>query len=86
MGITTRGYRAVSSSSLEWGQITINSMIMEKGAIDFAFKQKVTLQSQPVHKQLGTRYMTYTRYGLKTFTQNAKKVYNLKIEAQATGA
>jgi len=59
---------------------------MEKGAIDFAFKQKVKLTSQPVHKQLGTRYMTYARYGLKTFTQNAKKIYNLKLQAQATGA
>jgi len=86
LDITSRGYRAVSSSSSEWGQITINCLIMEKGAIDFAFKQKVKLTSQPVHKQLGTRYMTYARYGLKTFTQNAKKIYNLKLQAQATGA
>jgi len=86
LDITSRGYRAVSSSSTEWGQITINCLIMEKGAIDFAFKQKVKLVSQPVHKQLGTRYMTYTRYGLKTFVQNAKKIFNLKIQAQATGA
>lgn len=83
MDITTRGYRAVSSSSGEWGEITLNALIMEKWAIDFAFKEKTKLYTQPVHKQLGTRYMTHVRYGIKTFAQGAKKVYNLKLQAQA---
>ena len=86
MDITTRGYRAVSSSSNEWGAITLNALVMSKRAVDFAFKEKVKLYTQPVHKQLGTRYMTHVRYGIKTFAQGAKKMYNLKLLAQAAGA
>jgi len=83
LDIKTRGYRILSSSINKWGDVTLNALVMEKGAIDFAFKSKVKLYTQPVHKQLGTRYMTHVRYGLKTFAQGAKKVYNLKLLAQS---
>jgi hypothetical protein len=56
---------------------------MQRGAIDFALRSPVKLDSQPIPKQLGTRYLTWVNYGKKTFTQNKKRMYNVKIVAQA---
>jgi hypothetical protein len=81
--IETRGYRALSSSIAKWGAVSLNTLVMQRGAIDFALRSPVKLDSQPIPKQLGTRYLTWVNYGKKTFTQNKKRMYNVKIVAQA---
>lgn len=78
-----RWYKVLSSSSSEWGAITIHNIIMEKWAIDMGLQKEVSMKTQDIHKQLGTRYMTWCRYGLKTFSQWAERMYDLKIVAAA---
>ena len=82
-----RGYKVLSSSLTaaadKFGAVTIHNLIMEKGAIDLGLQKEVSLKTQDVHKQLGTRYMTWARYGLKTFSEGAERMYDLKIQAQA---
>lgn len=82
-----RGYKVVSSALTaaadKFGQIIVHNLIMEKGAIDLAIQKQVSLKIQDVQRQLGSRYMTWTRYGIKTFSSGAEKMYDLWIEAQA---
>lgn len=78
-----RGYKVVSSSSSEWGAVTIYNILMEKWAIDMAIAKEVSLKTQDIHKQLGTRYMTWSRYWIKTFTSWAERMYALPIVSQA---
>lgn len=81
-----RGYKVLSSSlnasANKWGQATIHNVIMERGAIHLVMQKQVSLKVQDIQKQLGTRYMTYARYGIKTFTEGAERMYDLAIEAQ----
>lgn len=82
-----RGYKVLSTSLTaagdKWGAVTIHNLIMERGAIDVAIQKEVNLKTQDIHKQLGTRYMTWGKYWIKTFTEGAEKMYDLKIQAQA---
>jgi len=41
---------------------------MEKGAIDFVMRNEVMNKVESIQKQLGTRVITHTRYGIKTFS------------------
>lgn len=85
-----RGYKVVSTSMTaaanDFQAVVIHNILMEKGAIDFAMQKEVSLKTQDVHKQLATRYMTWTRYGIKTFTQGAERMYDLPIQSQAAEA
>ena len=82
-----RGYKVLSSSLTaagdKWGAVNIYNLIMEKGAIDVAIQKNVTLKVQDVPKQLAERFMTWTRYGIKTFTQGSERLYALPIQSQA---
>ena len=85
-----RGYKVVSTSmnaaANDFQAVTINNIIMERGSIDLVMQKQVSLKVQDVQKQLGTRYMTWARYGIKTFTQGAERMYALPIVAQAAEA
>lgn len=82
-----RGYKACSSNLTaaadKFGAFTINCPVMQKGAIHMVMQKEPGLKIQDVQKQLGTRYMLWARYGLKTFTEGAERMYNLKLVAQA---
>ena len=68
-----RGYKKIStnftSANNRAGAVIINCALMEKGAIDLGLQKEVNLKVQDVQKQLSTRFMTWARYGLKTFTE-----------------
>ena len=82
-----RGYKVLSSSLVaaadKWGAVTIHNLIMERGSIHLVMQKEVSLKVQDVQKQLGTRYMTWARYGIKTFSEGAERMYDLKIQSQA---
>ena len=81
-----RGYKVVSSNlsaaADKFDDVVIHNLIMEKWAIDLSIQKQVSLKIQDVQKQLGTRYITWTKYGIKTFSSGAEKMYDLKIVAQ----
>lgn len=85
-----RGYKVLSTSMTaaadDWGTVVIHNILMERGAIDFAMQKQVSLKTQDVHKQLATRYMTWTRYWIKTFSEGAERMYDLPILSQAAEA
>ena len=71
--VSKRGYRVLSSSltaaSDKWGAVTIHNVAMEKGSIHLALRNNVMTKVESIQKQLGTRFITHTRYGLKTFSE-----------------
>jgi len=88
--VSKRGYKVVSSSMTaaanDWQAVVIHNIIMERGSIDLVMQKQVSLKVQDVQKQLGTRYMTWARYGIKTFAQWAERMYDLPIQSQAAEA
>ena len=81
-----RGYKKVSqtltNAANKWGALVIECPIMQRGSIHLVMQKEPGLKVQDVQKQLGTRYMLWSRYGIKTFTQGAERMYNLKVVAQ----
>ena len=81
-----RGYKPTSSSLTasadKWGAFTIHNMIMEQGAIHLVMRNEVMLKVEDIQKQLGKRFITHTRYGIKTFSDWAERWYDLRIIAQ----
>lgn len=81
-----RGYKVLSqtltAAADKWAAVIIHNIIMEKGAIHLVMQKEVSLKIQDVHKQLGTRYMTWARYGIKTFEEGAERGFDLEIVAQ----
>ena len=81
-----RGYKPVSSDLTEnddkWWAITIHNIAMEKGSIHMVLRNAPMLKVQDVPKQLAERYMVWTRYWIKTFSEWAERMYDIRIEAQ----
>jgi len=79
-----RGYKVLSSSKGIWGAVTIHNMAMQHWAIELVMRNQVMLKEEDIQKQLGRRFTTHTRYGLKTFSEGAERMYDIKIVAQAS--
>ena len=88
--VSKRGYKVVSTSMTaaanDWQAVVIHNLVMEKGAIHLVMQKEVSLKVQDVQKQLGTRYMTWSRYGIKTFAEWAERMFDLAITSQAAEA
>ena len=85
--VSKRGYRKVSSSLTpaadKFGQLTIHSIIMARGSIHLVMQKGVNMKTSDIPLQLGTIYKVWARYGIKTFTQGAERMFDLPLEAQA---
>jgi len=78
-----RGYKVLSSSKGIWGAVTIHNIAMQHWAIELVIRNQVMLKEEDIQKQLGRRFTTHTRYGIKTFSEGAERMYDIKITAQA---
>lgn len=90
IGLEMRGYRIVSSSLTagadKFAAVISNCLVMARGAIDFALRSPVQLISEKIQKRLAWRYSAWCNYGKKTFAQNKKRMYVVKVVAQAAEA
>jgi hypothetical protein len=81
-----RGFKPVSqtlaAAGNKFGQFVIYNIAMEQGAIHLVLRNNVMLKEESIQKQLGRRFITHTRYGIKTFTEGAERMYALAIEAR----
>lgn len=83
---STKGYRVVSqtltNASDKWAAVIVNNCIMEKGSISLAVQKGINVITRDKPLQLGTNFFTWMRYGLKTFTEGADRMYRLQIIVQ----
>lgn len=82
-----RGYKPTSQTLThadnKWWAITIHNIAMEQGAIHLVMRNEVMLKVEDIQKQLGKRFITHTRYGIKTFSEWAERMFDIRIVAQA---
>lgn len=84
------GYRAVSSSMTaaanDWKDVIIHNLAMEKGAIHMVLQKEISMEVRQEPKQLSSNYFVWTRFGIKTFSEGAERMYDIRIKAQADEA
>lgn len=85
-----RGYRVVSSNMTaaadDWGDYTVETLVMQKGSVDLVLQKAPNVKIQDVPGQLASRYMTWSKFGVKTFTDGAEKIVIVPVIVQAAEA
>lgn len=85
------GYRPVSTPTMttaanDWKDAVIHCLAMEKGAIDMVLQKEVSIEERNETKNLVTNYLIWSKFGIKTTTEGAKRMYDLRLIAQADEA
>lgn len=83
------GYRKVSSqntAAIDWQDAVIHCVAMEKGAIDMVLQKEVSIEERDETKNLVTNYFIWSKFGIKTTAEGAKRLYDLRLIAQADEA
>jgi len=88
--VSNRGYRPVSQTMTaaadDWDAVVIWNLVMEKGSIDIVLQKEVSSVIKDIPTQLGKRFITWTRFGIKTFSEGAERMYALPITAAGAEA
>jgi hypothetical protein len=84
------GYRAVSSSMTtaanDWKDAIIHALVMEKGAIHLVLQKEVSVEQRDEPLKLVTNYFVWSKFGIKTFTEGADRMYDVRLLSQADEA
>jgi hypothetical protein len=56
---------------------------MERGSIHLVLRDNVRVKVEDIQRQLGKRYFTWSRFGLKTFAMGAERGIIIPIEKKA---
>lgn len=84
---SNRGFRPVSRSMTaagnKFGQFVLHALMMEKGAIHIVLRDNVMTKVEDIQRQLGKRYFTWSRFGLKVFSDGAERMIRIPLEARA---
>jgi hypothetical protein len=84
------GYRAVSSvmttAANDWKDAVLRCLVMEKGAIDFGLQKEVSIEEREEPAKLVSNYFVWTKFGLKVTSTNARRMYEVRVLAQADEA
>jgi hypothetical protein len=59
---------------------------MEKGAINLVMQKEVSVESREEPLKLVTNYFVWSKFGIKTFTEGADRMYDVRLLAQANEA
>lgn len=82
-----RGYRGVSrsmtSASNKFWQFVSYAYAMERGSIHLVLRDNVRVKVEDIQKQIGKRYFTWSRFGLKVFSSGAERGIVIPIEKRA---
>lgn len=84
------GYRAVSSvmttAANDWKDAILHCLVMEKGAIHLVMQKEVSVTEREEPLKLVKNYFVWSKFGIKTFTEGADRIYDVRILAQADEA
>ena len=85
VGLTANGKLVLSETLTDttdaFGDQTIHNYICQSGATDMVIQKDVSVQKNKVEDKTGYNFLTYDLYGLKTFTEGADRMLDLKIKA-----
>lgn len=81
------GYRVVSSfltaPADKFGAVTLYTIVMAKGAISMMLQKAPSLKIQEIPRSLTSVYMTWSKFGIKTFTEGAERMFVVPLTVQA---
>lgn len=85
------GYRPVSTPTMttaanDWKDAIIHCLVMEKGAINLVMQKEVSVTEREEPLKLVKNYFVWTKFGIKTFTEGAERIYDVRLLAQADEA
>jgi hypothetical protein len=84
-----RGYRPVSQTLTDaadvWGAFSVKTIVMAKKSIDMVLQKNISLAIRE-GTGLAMKYTTWGKFGVKTFTEGADKIYFVPVILQASGA
>lgn len=84
VNLTAYGKMSLSATlggSDDFGDQTVSHIVGQKGAIDLVIQKEVATEAKDVADKLGKNYLTWTLYGVKTFSEGADRMFNLGIKA-----
>jgi len=81
------GYRPVSSdmtaAANDWKDAILHCLVMEKGAINLVMQKEVSVEQRDEPLKLVTNYFVWSKFGIKTFTEGAERMYEVRLLSQA---
>lgn len=84
------GYRPVSSTMTaaanDWKDAIIHCLIMEKGAIHLVMQKEVSVTEREEPLKLVKNYFVWSKFGIKTFSEGAERIYDVRLLSQADEA
>ena len=87
IAFTTSGYVAItesvdSTTAYSMGEHQCISMMGQKGCVDMVIQKQVSSESQRGTSQglIGTFYTTWTRYGMKSFTEGIQRMLGIRFK------
>ena len=84
------GYRPVSSvmtaAANDWKDAIIHCLVMEKGAINLVLQKEVSVTEREEPLKLVKNYFVWSKFGIKTFTEGAERIYDVRLLSQADEA
>jgi len=75
--------RSMTTATNKFGQFVSYAYAMERGSIHMVLRDNVRVKVEEIQKQIGKRYFTWSRFGLKTFAQWAERGIIIPIEKKA---
>ncbi len=76
----------MTASANDWKDAIIHCLVMEKGAIHLVLQKEVSVTEREEPLKLVKNYFVWTKFGIKTFTEGAERIYDVRLLAQADEA
>lgn len=84
--LSTSGKKTVSADTSDaadkWGAFTLKTLVMQKKSIDMVLQKNVSLAIRE-GTGLAMKYTTWGKFGVKTFTEGADRIYIVPVIVQA---
>lgn len=76
----------MTAAANDWKDAIIHCLVMEKGAIHLVLQKEVSVTEREEPLKLVKNYFVWTKFGIKTFTEGAERIYDVRLLAQADEA
>lgn len=76
----------MTAAANDWKDAIIHCLVMEKGAIHLVMQKEVSVTERDEPLKLVKNYFVWTKFGIKTFTEGAERIYDVRLLAQADEA
>jgi phage anti-repressor protein len=73
----------MTAAANDWKDAILHCLVMEKGAINLVMQKEVSVEQRDEPLKLVTNYFVWSKFGIKTFTEGAERMYEVRLLSQA---